>query len=308
MEIRHLLYFTEVARKRSFSAAAEELFITQPTISKMVRNLEEELGVALFNRATKKVELTDAGKAILKPAQDIVKAFQNLSAELDDVAHLRTGNIRIGMPPMAGVGYFSKIAGEFSKKFPQVSIQWLEFGSKRVEQGLLAGELDLGIVQLPLLDSRFEVFEFVCEPVVVIVGPGHRFHRQKSVSLNSLSMDKFIMFREDFTLHDQILDQCRQLGFSPQIACRTSQWDFIVGLVAENLGIGFLPQKVWEMNAKKQVRMLMLEESPLRWNLAVIWEKNRHLSFAARQWLLFAQKSLQGTIVSNRSGEENNHG
>ena len=307
MEIRHLLYFTEVARQHSFSAAAEALYITQPTISKMVRNLEEELGVALFNRATKRVELTDAGKAIIKPAQDIVKAFQNLSAELDDVANLRTGNIRIGMPPMAGVGYFSKIAGDFSKKFPQISIQWLEFGSKWVEQGLLAGELDLGIVQLPLLDSRFEVFEFVCEPVVAIVGPGHRFHEQTSVSLNSLSMDKFIMFRDDFTLHDQILDQCRALGFTPQIACQTSQWDFIVGMVAENLGIGFLPQKVWEMNAEKQVRMLMLEGSPLRWNLAVIWEKNRHLSFAARQWLRFAKESLQGTIISNRAIEENNH-
>ena len=163
-------------------------------------------------------------------------------------------------------------------------------------------------MQLPLRDSHFEVFEFVCEPVVVIVGPGHRFHGETSVSLKSLSMDKFIMFREDFTLHDQIIDQCRELGFSPQIACQTSQWDFIFGMVAENLGIGFLPQKVWEMNAKNQVQMLMLEDSPLRWNLAVIWEKNRHLSFAARQWLRFAQKSLQGTIPSNQANEERNHG
>jgi DNA-binding transcriptional LysR family regulator len=304
MEIRHLLYFTEVARRHSFSAAAEALYVTQPTISKMVQNLEDELGVFLFNRAGKKVELTDAGRAILKPAQDIVKAFQNLSTELDEVAHLRTGNIRIGMPPMAGVGYFSQIAGGFSKKYPQISIQWLEFGSKWVEQGLLAGEVDLGIIQLPLHDDRFEIFEFVCEPVVAIVGPGHKFFKQRTVNLQDLSNDKFILFREDFALHDQILEQCRRLGFSPQIAAQSSQWDFIVGMVEENLGIGFLPENVWRRNSRKQVQMLKLEGCPLCWNLAVIWEKNRHLSFAARQWLAFAQTALQGNSPQNSATKE----
>ena len=308
MEIRHLIYFTEVARRHSFSAAAEALYITQPTISKMVHNLEEELGVPLFNRVAKKVELTDAGRAILKPAQDIVKAFQNLSTELDEVAHLRTGHIRIGMPPMAGVGYFSQIAGGFSKKYPQISIQWLEFGSKWVEQGLLAGELGLGIVQLPLNDARFEIFEFVCEPVVAIVGPGHKFFEKRSVALQDFSGDKFILFREDFALHDQILDQCHRLGFSPQIACQTSQWDFIVGMVEENLGIGFLPENVWQRNARKQVRMLTLAGYPLRWNLAVIWEKNRHLSFAARQWLKFAQAALQDNLPPISGPKEKEHG
>ena len=295
MEIRHLIYFTEVARCRNFSSAAEALYVTQPTISKMVRNLEEELGVALFNRASKKIELTDSGRAILKPAQDIVKAFQNISSELDDVAHLRKGNIRIGMPPMAGVSYFPRIIGEFNKKYPQISIQWIEVGSKRVEQGLLDGDIDLGIVLLPLNDPRFQIFEFVCEPVVLIVGPGHRLHECKTVQLQNLSEDKFIMFREDFALHDQIIEHCHKLGFSPEIACQTSQWDFIVGMVEENLGIGFLPKKVWEMSGKKKAHMLTLEENPLIWRLAVIWEKNRHLSFAARQWLSFAQSALKKT-------------
>jgi len=305
MEIRHLIYFTEVARQRNFSAAADSLFVTQPTISKMIRNLEEELGVALFNRVAKKVELTDAGRVILKPAQDIVRSFQNLSMELDDVAHLRKGNVRIGMPPMIGVGYFSKIIGEFSKRYPQISIQLIEVGSISVEQGLLEGDIDLGIVLLPLEDARFNVFDFVQEPVVAIVGPVHPLRNQQSVALQDLSADKFILFRKDFALHDQVLEQCRRLGFSPQIACETSQWDFIVGMVAENLGIGFLPQKVWKLNAKKQVHMLMLRDTPLRWNLAVIWEKNRHLSFAARQWLSFAQNALKNTTSINYRSTEN---
>jgi len=304
MEIRHLIYFTEVARCRNFSAAAEALYVTQPTISKMIRNLEEELGVALFNRVAKKVELTDAGRVILKSAQDIVQTFQNLSAELDDVAHLRKGNIRIGMPPMAGVSYFSKIIGDFSKIYPQISIQLIEVGSISVEQGLLDGDMDLGIVLLPVDNARFNVFDFVKEPVVAIVGPGHPLRDKKSAALQDFSTDNFILFRKDFALHDQVLTQCNKCGFSPQIACETSQWDFIVGMVAENLGVGFLPQKVWELNAKKQVHRLMLHNTPLVWNLAVIWEKDRHLSFAASQWLAFTQNALcSEASTNNRSNK-----
>ena len=298
MEIRHLIYFTEVARQRNFSAAADALFVTQPTISKMIKNLEEELGVALLNRISRKVELTDAGRAILKPAQDIVSSFQNLSAELDDLAHLRKGNIRIGMPPMAGVSYFSKIIGDFSQLYPQIVTQMIEVGSKSVEQGILDGDIDLGIVLLPVDDARFGIFEFVKEQVIAIVGPQHPLRDLGTVSLKAFCADKFILFRKDFALHDQILEQCKHFGFTPHISCQTSQWDFIVGMVAENLGVGFLPRKVWELNAKKQVHMLQLQDSPLAWNLAVIWQKDRQLSYAARQWLSFAQKALRSAEIN----------
>ena len=304
MEIRHLIYFVEVAHRRNFSAAAEALFLTQPTISKMIRNLEDELGVALFNRVAKKVELTDAGRAILKPSQDIIRAFQNLGAELEDVTHLRKGSIRIGMPPMIGVSYFSRIIGEFNKIYPNVSTQLIEVGSRSVEQGLLDGDLDLGIVLLPLDDARFNVFEFVRESVVAIVGPDHPLHKNRFAKLQDFSLDQFIMLRKDFALHDQVIEQCKKLGFTPQIACQTSQWDFIISMVAENLGVGFLPRKVLELNVKKQVHMLMLKDTPLLWNLAVVWEKDRHLSYAARSWLEFAQNALRGTMsVNNRSTE-----
>ena len=296
MEIRHLIYFVEVAHQRNFSVAAESLFITQPTISKMIHNLEEELGVALFNRVAKKVELTDAGRAILKPAQDIIRAFQNLSSELNEVAHLKKGNIRIGMPPMTGATYFPRIIGDFNKIYPQITIQLIEVGSISVEQGLLEGDLDLGIISLPLADSRFNIFNFVKEPVVVIVGPDHPLRNNLSVSLHDLSAEKFIMFKKDFSLHDQVMNQCKKTGFVPQIACETSQWDFIISMVEENLGIGFLPMKIWNLNIKTKVHMLTLQDDSLCWNLAIIWEKNRHLSYAANQWLTFAQSNFHNIL------------
>lgn len=106
MDIRQLQYFMEVARLQSFTKAAESLYITQPSISKTIRNIEEELGVTLFDRSGKKVVLTDAGRIIYEQAQPIVKSFQSLSSELGDLKNLKKGHIRLGLPPMVGSSFF----------------------------------------------------------------------------------------------------------------------------------------------------------------------------------------------------------
>ncbi|MNJ54812.1 HTH-type transcriptional regulator CynR [compost metagenome] len=102
MDIRQLQYLIEVARFGSFTMAADALYITQPAISKAIKSMEEELGVVLFDRLGKRVELTDAGRIIAGQAQQIVASFQNLTSELDDLRNLKKGHIRIGLPPMVG--------------------------------------------------------------------------------------------------------------------------------------------------------------------------------------------------------------
>lgn len=131
MDIRHLQYFLEVARQQSFTKAAEVLYITQPTISKTVKSLEEELGITLLDRYGKKVELTDAGHVFFRQALEIEKSFRSLSSELDDLMNLKKGHLRIGLPPMVGSSFFPMIIGEFHKAYPQVTIQLFEDGAKK---------------------------------------------------------------------------------------------------------------------------------------------------------------------------------
>lgn len=298
IDIRHLQYFIEVARLHSFTKAAESLFITQPTISKTIRNIEDELGVTLFDRSGKRIELTDAGRIIHEQAQPIVKSFQSLSSELGDLKNLKKGHIRLGLPPMVGSSFFPEVIGQFHTQYPQVTMQIFEDGAKKVEVDVESGLLDIGVAVLPTDDELFHSFSFVREKLMLLVHPSHRLAGREAVPLAELSEENFVFFREDFALHDRIITECVKVGFQPHIVYESSQWDLISGMVAANLGIALLPETICREIDRERIRILPLIEPSIPWQLGMIWRKDRYLSYAAREWLSFTQGILKenGTV------------
>lgn len=292
MDIRQLQYFMEVARLQSFTKAAETLYITQPTISKTIRNIEEELGVTLFDRSGKKVVLTDAGRIIYEQAQPIVKSFQSLSSELGDLKNLKKGHIRLGLPPMVGSSFFPEVIGQFHQKYPQVTMQIFEDGAKKVEVDVESGLLDIGVVVLPTDDALFHSFSFVRENLMLLVHPSHRLADRECASLADLAEENFVLFREDFALHDRIITECVKVGFQPHIVYESSQWDLISGMVAANLGIALLPETICREINRERIRIMPLVEPVIPWQLGMIWRKDRYLSYAAREWIAFTQGIL----------------
>ncbi|GIP21879.1 LysR family transcriptional regulator [Paenibacillus sp. J22TS3] len=292
MDIRQLQYLIEVARLRSFTKAAESLYITQPTISKTIRQMEEELGVVLFDRIGKRIELTDAGQIMVNQAQNIVTSFNNMSAELDDLRNLKKGHIRIGLPPMVGASFFPTVIGQFHKKYPDITIQLFEDGAKKVEADVASGALDVGIAVLPLKMEGIEYFSFVEEKLNLLVHPTHRLSRLKEAPLIELAGESFVLFREDFVLHDRIIAECVRVGFQPRVVYESSQWDLISEMVAANLGIALLPETVCREVDPSRVAILPLVNPVIPWNLGIIWREDRYLSFAAREWIRFAGEVL----------------
>ncbi|CAM2920957.1 LysR family transcriptional regulator [Paenibacillus sediminis] len=292
MDIRHLQYFLEVARFKSFTKAAESLFITQPTISKTIKNLEEELGVVLLDRVGKKMELTDAGHIIANQAQNIVKSFQTLTSELDDLMNVRKGKIRFGLPPMVGSSFFPKVIGKFHEQYPEVTIQIFEDGAKKVETDVRNGTLDIGVVVLPVEDDVFDCFSFVDEKLKLLLPPAHRLTDREVVKLAELADESFVLFREDFTLHDRIITECVRTGFQPHVIYESAQWDLISEMVAAGLGIALLPETICREVDESRVHILPLIEPSIPWQLGMIWRKDRYLSYAARKWIELAQEEL----------------
>ncbi|MEW4371978.1 cidABC operon transcriptional activator CidR [Paenibacillus kandeliae] len=293
MDIRHLEYFMEVVRTGSFTRAAEALFITQPTISKTIRSLEEELGAPLFNRIGRTVELTDAGRVIEQQAQNIVKSFQSLSSQLDDLRNLKSGHLRIGLPPMIGSRFFPQIIGEFHQLYPNVTIQLFEDGGKKVESDVVNGSLDIGMTVLPVAENVLEHFSFREEKLNLLVPTTHRFVGRKQVEMQELAEDSFIIFREDFTLHGRIIDSCIKAGFQPRVIYESSQWDLISEMVGAGLGIALLPETICNQINQEHLHIIPGIQPVIPWQLGMIWHRERYLSFAAREWLRFTREKMR---------------
>lgn len=288
MNITHLEYFLEVIRHGSFSKAAASLHVTQPSISKMVQALEDELDVKLILRNAKSLELTDAGKIIVEQAHQIVTRFQNLTTELDNVMELKKGKIRIGVPHITASTVLPHVLGEFIHHYPNIQTQLYEFGSKKIQLGVQDGSLDIGIVcTLPLNPDIYEFFLLIKDPLKVILHPGHRLAEKAMIDFSDLANDAFILYSEDFSLYDCILDRCKYAGFQPKIICETAQREFMTQLVAAKLGVALLPGTICDSLDRNLIVSIPFADPQIYLQLAIIWRKDRYLSFAARRWLEF---------------------
>ncbi|OXS78043.1 cidABC operon transcriptional activator CidR [Domibacillus enclensis] len=298
MDIKHLQYFIEVSNFNSFSKAADHLFITQPTISKMIKNLETELGVELFDRSRKKLVLTDAGNILLEQAKLVNKAFQHLQTELDNLLELKTGHIRIGLPPIFDAHFFLKIIGLFHEMYPGITFQLKEEGSKSIEEAVAQQELDAGVIVLPTQEDLFHHFAFMEEDLMLILPTSHSLAEKEQVELADLASESFILFNKDFALNDRIISSCSNAGFQPKVISESSQWSFIEEMVASKLGISLLPESICR-HLSEHVCAVPVTNPSIKWHLAIIWGKNQYLSYAAKEWLhftkeQFSQKSSHG--------------
>ncbi len=292
MEIIHLVYFTEVARQGSFTKASEVLYVSQSTISKLIKNLENELGVSLFHRGPKKIVLTDAGILLFDKAIIILDTLNIINTELYNLAGTPQGNLKIGIPPMVQT-LFSKTIAEFNSLYPQITIDLAEDGSRKVEQQIHEGTLDVGIVVLPTRATvDLETVTFLKDPLMLIVHANHPLATKSIVDMRELSDESFVLYRDDFALRDHILEKCKEMGFIPKVVCETAQWDFIVDIVASKLAIAFLPQTLCTKLDMELIHYVPLKNEIKPWHLAIAWKKNTYLSYAARAWLEYNFKSF----------------
>lgn len=292
MDIRHLKYFLEVARQKSFTRAAETLHVSQSAISKMIKDLEEELGFFLFNRSSKQIQLTDTGETFLLHAQEVVTLFNNLSVEVESAAKLDKGKVVIGLPPITGSTRFAQLLGEFKKKYQQIDIALFEYGSKTIELGIQDGSIDIGIICNIPDSNAYHSFALSNDPLWVIASPEHRISGLSEVGLAELSNEQFVMYRQDFSLHHAIVNNCIAAGFQPNIIFETTQRELMTQLVATNLGVAILPSKTCAELDPKTIRAIPLVRPQIHHQMSIIWKKGRHLNRAALLWIEFARQFL----------------
>jgi DNA-binding transcriptional LysR family regulator len=291
MDVHALRTFVEVARHQNFTRASEVLHVTQPAVSKIVRALEEELGAPLLLRERRRVRLTDAGRAVLERAQGVLDAMTGIEQEVGAHAALRRGRLRVGFPPIVGV-IFPPILAAYHDAHPGIFLELREEGSHHLEALVASRELDVAAVVLPTDEASFGTMPFLHDELMAVLHPSHPLARRKTIALRELRETPFVNYRAEFALHGHILEACRRAGFKPQVASESSHWDFIVSLVAANIGVALLPQTISRRLDPAQVRSVPLVDPVIPWDVALIWRRDRHLPPATRAWLELCQVRL----------------
>ncbi|MDI4662733.1 LysR family transcriptional regulator [Xanthobacter autotrophicus] len=284
MELRTLKVFVEVVRQGGFSHAAKALFSTQPTVSKAVKQLEDELGVPLLDRIGHRSQLTAAGEIVYRRALTLLAEREGLIAELDDLRGLRRGSLRLGLPPLGASTLFAPLFAIFRARYPGIDIRLTEHGSKRLEEMLLEGEVELAGSLIPVRDV-FDAQPVRREPLMAVLPKAHPLAGDESTGIAALASSPFILFEGGFALNQVLEDACARNGFAPQVAARSGQIDFIVELAGAGLGIAFLPRTIAEQRATPSVALTRLDEPGTEWQMAIVWRQGSYLSHAARAWL-----------------------
>lgn len=291
MDIRHLTYFIEVAKYKSFTKASKSLHLSQSTLSKVVKSLEEELNVELIDRSAKKIELTDAGEIVLAEGEKIMESLDDLSIHLYDLMNLKKGKIKIGIPPVIGSLFFPKIIKEFNDLYPDIKIEIFEDDSKRVKEEVKDGGLDLGVVMLPVDQKVLDVIPFVSNELSLFVHHSHPLAQKEKVEMKELQDETFILFKQKL-FHDLIIQECLRAGFRPEIAYESSEWDFISGMIGESLGISIFPKPMANKVDQNLIKAVHIDNPTLPWNLGLISKKKKHASPAVREFLQYISAKL----------------
>lgn len=289
MQLRTLRAFVEVVRQGGFSQAAKIVFATQSTVSKAVKQLEDELGVPLIDRMGHRGRLTDAGEIVYRRALRILSERDDLIAELDALRGLQRGTLRLGLPPIGSSTLFAPLFAIYRGRYPGIDIRLVEHGSQRLEEILLAGDIDLAASLLPV-SEEFEWQDVTIEPLVAVLPQNHALAHAASIDLAPLKDFPFILFEAGFGLNKIILDACQRRGFTPNIVARSSQIDFILELAAAGLGVAFLPRMIVEQRSHLAAACVLLTEPQTEWHIALIWRRGAYLPHPARAWLDLARE------------------
>ena len=288
MELRNLRVFVEVVRQGGFSNAAKTVFATQSTVSKSVKQLEEEIGAPLLERLGHKVRLTDLGEAVYRRAVRLLADRADLLAELDELRGVKRGTLQLGLPPVGSSEIFAPLLTRFRRRYPGIEVRLTEHGGDALVERVRSGDLELAANLMPDADD-LDWQDVRREPLVAVVAANHALARASSIDLSKLKAEPFLLFAEGFAINRLITEACSRRGFEPVIAGRSSQVEFLTELAATGLGVAFIPRMLAAGATSRRVRTLLLTEPRTEWRLTMIWRRGAYLSHAAQAWLEMAK-------------------
>ncbi|WP_312693777.1 LysR substrate-binding domain-containing protein [Caproiciproducens sp.] len=295
MTMIQLAYYVEVVKQRSFTKAAEKLFVSQSTLSKSIRALENEFQAEFIGRRAKDLLITQDGLAFYEYATKLLDYYHTQTQELEQRLRCAGGTLTLGLPPSAGTIYFSSLIYQFRQAYPETDLQITEITSKSIRDLVDDGTLDLGVVIEPFSDSKFYSQTVFHSEAVLVVPNQHPLADKSCVDFGALGAERLLMVSPDYMYYDVMLERCKAAGFKPNIVFESSQWDLLLEMVANNQGVSILPKPLIDKLYAGRVCQLHLKNPEFPWALSVIYRTDKFLTVPMQRFLKICGKSKQSS-------------
>ena len=283
MELHQLRYFCAVAETGSFSRAAEQSHVAQPSLSQQIIKLEEELGARLFDRLGRSVRLTELGKTFLPRARAVLRELEAAKGDVVERKEFIGGPVTVGVIPTIGPYFLPRILTSFSLKFPQVRTTVVEEITPILLDRLRAGTIDVAVLALPSRGHEFETSPLLTERLFAALPKKHRLAKRNTLSLKDLRSEPFLLLRDGHCFRDTAVAACDRARLHPQIVFESGQFSSLLSMVGAGMGVSIVPEMA--IDRKSPCRYVHIADEQAARTIGTVVLRGRSLTRAHQAFL-----------------------
>ncbi len=263
MEIRHLRYFKVLAEELHFGKAAKRLFISQPPLSRQIKELEEELSVKLLTRNNKRVALTEAGKHYLRECEHLLNGLEKAKQQCQQIHLAESGIFNLGYISSISKEKLSELLKQIKNNYPLLQVHLFETSSQKQLTALEQGKLDIGIVRAPITRPMFTQKSLYEDGFVLALSSSRGQTMNGDLRNLNLSRSSFISYNSDYApvYHQKFIEICSRLNFTPIVMHECNTIQSILELVAHDVGIAIVPKTVQQCSTASDICFLEINDS-----------------------------------------------
>ena len=301
MDLKQLRYFQSVVDAGGFSAAARRLHVAQPAISIAIRKLEQELELTLLHRGERSITPTVEGEVLLRHAKTLLDLAASAELEMRELRGLAKGEVRLGIPSMLGSYYFPPILMGFKHRHPGLRLSVYEQGTRRLQQMIHDGELDLGVVVADSPPADLETRPLTREEMVACVPADHPFAQRASIGMAEFFSQELVVFKTGYFLREFIDRFSDRGGMTPKIAFETNLIPLTKAIVRQGFGITTFLRMVLDNEPQDGLVAVSFDE-PVFLDLSLAWKRGGYLSRADQAFVdyILEQTAAQGTRAKSK--------
>ena len=285
MELHQLRYFCAVVDTRSFSRAAAQCHVSQPSLSQQILKLEDELGTRLFDRLGRTIRLTSSGETFLPRARAVLRELEAARGDVDVQKDSVSGTVSIGVIPTVAPYLLPPHLSRFTKQYPNAQLSIVEEITPILLERLRAATIDVAVLALPIRGHEFESFPILTEPLFAAVPKQHRLARRHTLSLKDLRADPFLLLRDGHCFRDTAVAACDRARLHPQIIFESGQFSSLLSMVGAGMGVSIVPEMA--VDQKSRCAYVALSDEHAARTIGAVRLRGR--SFSRTQSALFSE-------------------